>query len=62
VAAVVPMTTVSLNRITITWEMDDNGVLLTDYEVEGGPLSLVMQLGLLRLAEDSAIRLSMGET
>jgi hypothetical protein len=54
--------TVSLNRIVITWEMNDEGTLLTGYEIEGGPLSLVMQLGLLRLAEDSAIRLSMGET
>ena len=49
----------SVGRIIITYEIGMDGDLLTGYDTDGDDLSLVTQLGLLRLAEDTAIRQAM---
>lgn len=55
------MSTIPLATITITRYLDEDGYDMVTVEVEPDEASLVEKLGLLRLAEDSIIRDSMGE-
>jgi hypothetical protein len=55
----------AVSRVLVERRMDDDGTLVDWFEAqdaEGDPLPLVETLGMLRLAEDTAIRLAMGET
>ena len=47
--------TVEVGRITITYEVDRDGDMLTDVQVDGDP-PLIVLLGLLRLAEDTLLQ------
>jgi hypothetical protein len=47
--------TVDVGRITITYELDPEGDMLTDVIVDGDP-PLIVVLGLLRLAEDTLLQ------
>ena len=47
-----------VGRIIITYTIEADGSMTTNYDTEED-LDLVIQLGLLRLAEDAAIRVAM---
>lgn len=49
-----------LAKITLTRFLNGEGVVIDGFDVEGDP-DIVMQLGMLELAKDSAIRVGMGE-
>ena len=51
---------IAMTTITITEEIDGEGVS-TGLHIEPDDAPLVTVLGLLRLAEDTAIRMAMGE-
>ena len=51
---------IAMTTITITEEINTEGVY-TDLHIEPEDAPLVTVLGLLRLAEDTAIRMAMGE-
>ena len=53
-----PFNSRQVGRLTITYTIEADGNMTSDYDIDGD-LPLVTQLGLLRLAEDTAIRVAM---
>lgn len=52
--------TAEIGKLTITYDLDDSGDTVTNVIVDGD-IPLSVQLGLLRLAEDSLLREAVAE-